>query len=281
MTGSSPLTALVTDSSSQLTPELAARWNVGVVPVTVDLDGQTFIEGVDLDADGFFERFRPGESEVSTAQPSPARFMEAFAAAESNGAQQILCVLVGAAYSGTIDSARLAAKQVAVPVRVVDTGMASFGVSCCLLAAAERLAAGSDMEAAAVAAEAAADVVESVFLLQGLELANASGRYATSDLPEDGVPILRSGRDLLEVVASVNNLEAAVEVMADSVVAGGRPVRVASGLADQATAPLTSALVRRLEEHPLVVDIVHYRVGPSVAAHTGPGTAGVFYYPAD
>lgn len=272
--------ALVTDSSSQLTPELAATWGVSVVPVTIEIDGHVYTEGVDLDADGFFERFRPGESEVTTAQPSPARFLDAFDAAQAAGADQVLCVLVGSAYSGTIDSARLAADQVALPVRIVDTGMASFGVSCCLLAAARKLADGSDLETAAAVAETAANVVESVFLLQGLELANAGGRYAASDLPEDGVPILRSGRDLLEVVASVHDLDTAVDVMAAAVVAGGQPVRVASGLADQATAPLSAALVHRLESHPLVVDVVHYRVGPSVAAHTGPGTAGVFYYPA-
>ena len=33
-------------------------------------------------------------------------------------------------------------------------------------------------------------------------------------------------------------------------------------------------------DHPAVADLVRYRVGPSIGAHTGPGTAGGFWYPA-
>ena len=63
-------------------------------------------------------------------------------------------------------------------------------------------------------------------------------------------------------------------------VADGVPVRAAVGLADDATRPLTESIEARLRAHPLVVDLVRYRVGPSIAAHTGPGTAGGFWWPA-
>ena len=63
-------------------------------------------------------------------------------------------------------------------------------------------------------------------------------------------------------------------------VAGGVPVRAGVGLADDATRPLTEMIEARLRAHDLVVDVVRYRVGPSIAAHTGPGTAGGFWWPA-
>jgi fatty acid-binding protein DegV len=43
-------------------------------------------------------------------------------------------------------------------------------------------------------------------------------------------------------------------------------------------------LAKALEEHVChsgnVVEVIQYRVGPSVGAHTGPGTAGCFMFPA-
>lgn len=42
--------------------------------------------------------------------------------------------------SGTLNSARLAAQMVDVPVRMVDSGTASFGISCCAWAAADAIA---------------------------------------------------------------------------------------------------------------------------------------------
>ena len=48
---------ICTDSSSQLPPELRDRYGIEVVPVTVSIDGQEYLEGVDLDADAFWARF--------------------------------------------------------------------------------------------------------------------------------------------------------------------------------------------------------------------------------
>ena len=45
---------LCTDSNAQLPAELVDRYGVEVVPLTVTLDGDDFLEGVNLDADGFY-----------------------------------------------------------------------------------------------------------------------------------------------------------------------------------------------------------------------------------
>ena len=56
-------------------------------------------------------------------------------------------------------------------------------------------------------------------------------------------------------------------------------LRVGVGVADTKAAPLWLALEERLRTSENVIDIVRYRIGPSVAAHTGPGTAGACWYP--
>ncbi len=44
---------------------------------------------------------------------------------------------------------------------------------------------------------------------------------------------------------------------------------------------LAAALAGRLEGRPNVEELVRYEVGPSVTAHTGLGTAGAVFFPAD
>lgn len=279
--------AVIADSSGQLTPEQASAAGISIVPLTVTLDGTDLADGLDVTAEDFYARFVPGVTEVSTSQPSPAAFIDAFEQAAADGADHVVAVLVGSAYSGTIDSARVAGDAVDVGVTIVDSGTSSFGVGAAALAAAEAVRDGGSVDDAAGAADRRAAVLESVFILQGLELAQRSGRFGDLDSGVDDVeaiPVLWTGRGELEVVESVppgpNSVEDAVAAMAGRVLAREGDLIVASGLAHPDTAPITEALEMALLDSGRVDRLLRYRVGPSVAAHVGPGTAGVFTWPA-
>ena len=82
--------------------------------------------------------------------------------------------------------------------------------------------------------------------------------------------------DLLATGRSVDEL---CDLMVAPFVADGVPIRAGVSLADPATAVFTEGIEARLRADPRCVDLVRYRVGPSIAAHTGPGTAGGFWYP--
>jgi len=276
---------LLTDSNAQLPAELAGRYGVEVVPLTVTVDGEAFLEGVDLDADGFYARFEGGRRpEVSTSQPSPGRFAQALAGLAERGAEEILAVHVGSAVSGTVNSARLAAASSPVPVRIVDTGTVSFGVACCVWEAAEVLARGATVEEAAAVAAAVGETVRTVFTVGALDLAQAGGRLAPATgarTGPSGVPVLTMADGRMEVIAEADDVDAAADVMAEHVLAAAAesPVRIGLGIADAGAAVMWRALEDRLADAPGIREIVRYRIGPSVGAHTGPGTAGVFFYP--
>ena len=138
--------ALVTDSASQIPPSLAAEFGVRVAPIIVNIDGVEYREGVDLTADDFWAQVSNGEvPEITTSQPSPGTFSEIYRSAVEQGATDIVSVHVGAEHSGTINSARIAAQTVDVDVHVVDSGTASFGVTCCVWEAASAIAAGASV----------------------------------------------------------------------------------------------------------------------------------------
>lgn len=272
---------IVTDSNSQISADWARRYRIEVVALTVVIDGQEYAEGVDLDADGFYARFAGGASpEVATSQPSPGRFADVYRRVAAGGADEILSVHLGSAISGTLNSARVAASAADVPVRLVDTGTSSFGVSYCVREAADAVAAGAGIDEAAARAERLGALVGNVFTVGAPGLARAGGRIVV-DAPDTGTPVLSLDGGEVRTVAYARDLETAADAMADYCTRPelGERVRVAVGEADAGAAPLRLALEDRLTQHPAVAELLRYRIGPSVGAHTGPGTAGAFFHP--
>ncbi len=270
---------IVTDSNAQLPPELVERYGIEVVPLTVTVDGVDYAEGVDLDADGFYARFTDASPTVATSQPSPGRFAEAYARVAERGATEILSIHLGSAMSGTLNSARVATSGSPVPVRLVDTGTASFGVACCVWEAAEALAAGATVDEAAAVAEQLGGRVGNVFVVQALDLARAGGRLAvTVEAEASAIPVLSLVDGEIKAVGRATDVDEAATVMADYVTLAGESLKVAVGIADKAAAPFWTALEARLAGAEQVQAVVRYRIGPSVGAHTGPGTAGAFFY---
>lgn len=274
--------ALVTDSNAQLPAALAERYGVTVVPLTVTVDGTPYLEGEELDADAFYARFE-GETTpvVATSQPSPGQFARVYEALAAGGASEILSIHIGSDVSGTCNSARLAAGSSPVPVRLVDTGTASFGIACCVWEAAEVLAAGGSVDDAAAVAAELGPTIGNVFTVRALDLPRAGGRLAAGAAAAPAaIPILSLVAGEMKVVGQASDVEEAAETMASYALAAGSTLRIGLGLADTAAAPLWQALEARLAGAPQVEEVVRYRIGPSVGVHTGPGTAGAFFYTA-
>ena len=280
--------ALVTDSASQLPPELAAEFGVRIAPIIVNIDGVEYREGVDLTADDFWSRLGDGDiPEITTSQPSPGTLIEIYRSAVEGGATDIVSVHIGAEHSGTINSALVAAEMVDVEVHVVDSGTASFGVSCCVWEAGSAIAAGASASEVVGRVEEIRPSIGTAFILSALEFARRGGRFDPSLLPDsepgecEGVAVLSGYGGRLEVVAVGYSVDELCDQIVECFLSQGRPIRAGVCLADPATLMFTEGIEARLRTAPVEVDLVRYRLGPSIAAHTGPGTAGGFWYCTD
>ena len=78
----------------------------------------------------------------------------------------------------------------------------------------------------------------------------------------------------------VGSPEEAVAEMVQYVAGWGNGLNVGVGTADCSGAPMSEALAAALRAAPGVVEVIDYRVGPSVGVHTGAGTAGAFVFAA-
>lgn len=270
---------ICTDSNAQLAPELRDRLGIEVVPLTVTIDGIDYLEGVDIDTDDFWGRFADHTPSVATAAPSPGRFLQAWTRLADRGASQIVSIHIGSRLSGTLNAAMVAEGSAPVPVRLVDTGSASFVVGCAAWAAADAAGDGADAAEVAAAASSVASACGNVFVVGALDLARAGGRLSGDAIVEPGtVPVLALAGNQMQTVGECGDVSEAARLMADHLLGHGSTLRVGVGASDPSSFPIADALTTRLEAVP-DVELVRYRVGPSVGVHTGPGTAGAVFHP--
>jgi DegV family protein with EDD domain len=175
-------TAVVTDSTSDLPPALAAQAGIRVVPLYVQFGSEEFQAGVDLSTEMFWTRLlAPDAPFPTTASPSPGTFRETYEACFAAGADAIVCLTIGTRLSSTYQAATVAAQ--ALPdreVHVIDTATTSMSTGIAALLATELAASG--MPAAEIAA-AVKDRLRDIDLLVAvdtLEYLRRGGRLSAA-----------------------------------------------------------------------------------------------------
>lgn len=269
---------IVTDSGAMLPDRICERYAITVVPMTITLDDHEFAEGSEIDNAEFYARLTAGAA-VSTAAPSPGAFADAYRTAARAGATRLLSIHTGSAYSATVASATLAADLSGLDVTVVDIGVVSFAVALSAWAAAEQLVAGHTLGEAVVAAKETAARAGSLFVVGVPALARRGGRFVSVDGDLAATTVLELAHGALREHGAAPDIDAAIEMMFDHALrlAGDGPLRL--GVGHAVHEHVARQLVERLTGRPGIVDVTTYEVGPSVGAHTGPGTIGIVFAP--
>jgi len=265
--------AVCTDSGAQLSDEMTQGARVHVVPLTVMVDGVEYAEDEHLDREWFYGRLGLAEpSAVSTSQPSPGAFVEAYEQLAADGATAIVSIHADGRVSGTVESARLAAASATVPVVVVDTGTVSFGVAVCALEARRALGRNLSPEEAGALAQRLGSRIKTAFVAPG-----ASG----GRVPETAGTTILTFSDAKAHPVGAEVEPQAVPAAIASLVERSVRVEAAVGHASARSRESADELARLLEEMDVVVSVRRYRAGPSVAAHAGPDTYGAFWWAAE
>lgn len=279
-------TAVVTDSSAQLSPELAAELGVVVVPLQVVVAGEVHDESApEASPERVTEALR-SRATVSTSRPGPAVFAETYRRLVAEGHDAILSVHLSGAVSGTYESALLAARGLEVPIRTVDTRQLGPATGYAVASAVARLREGAGLDAAAKAARQRAAAATSLFYVDTLEHLRRGGRVGTAAGLLGGVlavkPILAvengtiAGREKVRTAsrALARLEELAVEAAGDAQVEVG----VAHLANPDAAAQLTESLAERLAGG-LVGEVRCSELSAVLGVHAGPGTVAVCVAP--
>jgi DegV family protein with EDD domain len=273
--------AVVTDSTAYLPAELSGTYDLTVVPLTVVVNGDSGLEGSQITPAEVARALGGRRSSVTTSRPAPSQFAEAYRKLLDAGASGIVSVHLSANLSGTFEAAQLGAAAVGPQVEVVDSQTTGMGLGFAALAAAAAAARDEPIASVRQAAIDHSARVSTLFYVDTLEFLRRGGRIgaasallgtALSVKPilhmVDGSIVLRdkvrtAGRALARLV------DLAVEASGD----GEVDIAVHHLGAPDRAAALADAVTMRLGDR--LRDCYITEIGAVVAAHVGPGVAGV------
>jgi DegV family protein with EDD domain len=275
-----PSVAVVTDSTADLSPELAEQLNIAVIPLNVRVAGRSYEDRVTITPETFMQLLTTDDSVPMTSAPSVGRFANEYERLAADH-DQIVSIHISSRLSGTFSSA-CTARDLFIDgpeIRVIDSATASMGLGLVVLVAAQMARDGASASEIEQHINLLKDRTHVIFLVDTLEHLRRGGRIGRA----------------AEIIGSVLQLKPLLRIEEGIVVPQART---------RTRARAISGLVQLIEEIPqiesaaavytagaddvgVVVDALKPKVGedqiliaelsPVLSAHIGPKGLGVAF----
>jgi fatty acid kinase fatty acid binding subunit len=271
-------TAIVLDSTADF-PDAADRFpNWRVVPLYVNFGTESYRDGVEMTAAQFYERLRTTQATPTTSQPTPGDFKTVYA--ELGSYARIFSLHIGSTFSGTYESANLAADD---RVRTIDTETASVAITMLALAIQRRLERGTTDEEVYELVARYKDEHAMLFTVDTLEFLARGGRigraraFAGELLHVKPILSIRNGEVI--PVKRVRGNRKAFQEFVDEVEGTIDSSALRFGTA-HADAPERAAELAKMvrDLRPQATLEVETELGAVIGTHAGPGTVGLFWF---
>lgn len=165
---------MTADSTCDLTPELIRKYEIGVVPLSVVIDGEVFHDGVDVTPRDIFRAAESGKS-VRTAAVNTFEYREFFEK-ELKNCDQLVHVCLGSGFSSCYSDAVEASRETG-SVFVVDSRNLSTGSGLLVLEGLRMIREGAeDGKAIAEALQVKTGLVNASFVLRAVDYLRRGGR---------------------------------------------------------------------------------------------------------
>ena len=276
-----PKVAIVTDSTADLAHDLVEQRGITVVPLTVTLEGHSYLDGVQIQPDEFYGKLAASGQMATTSQPSPGTFAEVYDRLLGDH-DEVVSLHISSKLSGTFEAATQGADMVARErIQVVDTEMVSMPLALLVLVAASMAARG---ETAAAITDGITPIRESMrvyFMVATLEYLRRGGRIGRAGALLGSMlqvkPVLTIQAGEVAPMERVRTQEKALSRVIELAGHGKSPFCALVGHA--ASPDAAERIASALEPH--TESLIVAPLGPVVGAHAGPGTVGVGCYPAE
>jgi DegV family protein with EDD domain len=277
---------IVTDCAADMTVEELEELGIISAPLFIQFpEGE--ISAADISADAFYDRLEAMRPDIpTTAQPSSGMFAEMYKKL-SETTKNVFSIHVSSGLSGTINSARLGAEQVANLVKVTtwDTMTLSGGERFQVLAAALAHKAGWTMQAMTERMEHIRANTEVIYTLETLEYLARGGRIGRVQALMGSVlklkPVINVSKTdgKYSTVAKSRTIPGALDAIGDHLhnLYGETPVwvTVLHGRFSEGAEALSKLLTEKLNVGKMETN----RISPVLGVHTGPGIVGAAVVP--
>ena len=272
---------ILIESSSDYTLADAKKDNLDFVPITVMLNEESYLGGVNLEHDAFYEKLMETKEFPKTAQPSPQDFLTVFEDAKEKG-DDVICILLSSALSGTCQSAHLA-KNIADydRIHIIDSLTAIAAIRMLANYATKLVSEGASVEEIVEKVEEKKSKVKILAAVDTLEYLARGGRLSRTAAAIGELanlkPIMTINTEgSLEVIGKVLGRIKAVNYILNQL--ENKTVDTDFPMYGIYSYGLENVekLQKKLEKGGYTVN-AHYQLGAVIGAHVGPGAFGVVF----
>ena len=276
---------VVTDSTSNLAPELSDSYEIPVIPLNVHWGDESYLDGQSLTKETFYRWLKSRSEMPKTSQPSTGVFIDFFRqVAEERDTDTLLGVFISAEMSGTLVSATQAKAQLPdLNIELIDSRSVSMGLGFQVLVAARAAQAGKTLEETKALVHQCYDSLNVVFAVDTLEYLHRGGRIGGaarllgSALNLKPVLTIESGRvEPLEKVRSRRRSLRRMIQIAEERLDGDRPTELAIMEAEAGDDVdwVRDMIVKNLRPERMYTRVLT----PVVGTHGGLGTIGIAFH---
>lgn len=275
---------IVTDSTSDLPPELVSQYDIEVIPLHVSLDNQSYRDGVDLTATQFYEKLKDNAATPITSQPSPGAFVECYRSLLTK-VDAIISIHLTESLSGTVRTARIARDLMPeANIEVIDSHSTTMGLGGLVLAAAKAVKRGMKIEEVLKLVEGLREKVSFLVALDTLEFIKKSGRVSALQAFFGSIlqikPILKIVHGKVEVMEKVRTRREAVlrmlnEFKSQIAVETKGVIAVMHTAAEEEAEKIRTLLQETFKN----AEIIMGQAGPVLGTHVGPGAIALIGVP--
>lgn len=274
---------LITDSTSDLTKEIYEKLNVEVLPLYVNFEEESYLDGVEITTEELYKKVEEKGMLPKTAAIPMDKFIEVFQKYVDEG-YEVVYTGISRQMSRTYENAVLAAREVAEDkIFVVDSMNLSSGIGLLLYKAAKDIETGMTAKEVATRMEANTKLVLSQFVIEKMDYLYKGGRcsgvaaFVGTLLKIKPYIIVRDGRmsvgkkPIGKMKVALNALLKQIEEDKDRVDLDH--ILITHSLAFE----YRDYLYEKLSEMFPGVDIVSTVAGCVISSHCGQGTIGILY----
>lgn len=282
---------IITDSTADLPEEYLKEHDIDCLNLCYMIGGETYggETGKELPWKDFYNRMREGEM-PTTAQVNPEEAKEQFKKSIEAGNKKILYLAFSSGLSGTYNSVRIAAEEIMeeypdCQIIVIDTLCASLGEGLLVYYAVKMQNEGKSLEEVAKWVEEHVQNFVHVFTVDDLNHLHRGGRVSKTvaiigtlagikpvlHVDEEGHLVPQSNvrgrkKSLLKLVDNMEKQMGAYTGKNDVVF-------ISHGDALEDAEFVREEVKRRFGIEKFIIN----RVGPTIGAHSGPGTIALFF----
>jgi len=271
--------AILTDSGSDVSHELAQELGIFVVALQVNYKNKSYLDGVTISAQEIYERL---DTEVpSTSLPTGETVDEVLQSILQQGYTHILAIVLSSGLSGTYNLLRLMADECKIPMQVIDTKNIGIGSGLSVVKAAHLVNEGLSYEAILNRMPKIIENTKVFFVLDTLKYLQLGGRIgkvtALVGYALDLKPIITCDQQGIYTTISkargrkvslLRCMETALQCLEGSTQVA---ISIAHGNALADAQNIQKLIQARYPETTIHIG----PVSPALGVHTGPGLIGI------